>query len=267
MIKNMTIEDVFEIEILQRMQDIFSDATGVASLITLPDGKPYTKPSKFNRLFREIIFETEMGLKNCMSSSIELGEQSFLRPAIRSCYCEGLLEAVVCINVNEIHIANWLIWQVRDKDVSDEVLLEYAVQIGADKDNFAEALKEIPAMSKNQFSKIANMLYEFVNVFSDRVYYNYLLKKLIEDYRKKDDELESERSSLQALMNTFTDLIYFKDRKSRFIRVSRSHWEYFGLKSESEIIGKTDFDFFSDEHAMQAYEDEQNIIKTGKSIS
>ncbi len=267
MIRDVTIEDVFEIDGIQKMQDIFSEATGVASLITLPDGTPYTKPSKFYKLFTNIILGTENGLKNSMSSSIELGEQSFLRPTIRTCHCEGLLEAVVCINVNEIHVANWLIGQVRDEDVSDEVLMDYAVQIGADKDDFKEALKEIPSMSRDRFGMIANMLFEFVSVFSDRVYYNYLLKQLIEDYRKKDDELASERSSLQALMDTFTDLIYFKDRKSRFIRVSKSHWEYFGLKSESEILGKTDFDFFSDEHALQAYEDEQNIIKTKQPIS
>lgn len=263
----MSIELFFEKEILQKMQDIFSEATGVASEITLPDGRPYTRPSNFHNLFTKIILETEEGLKKSMLSSVDLGTQSFIRPTIRTCYCEGLLEAAVCINVNEIHVANWLIGQVRDKDISDEVLLNYAVKIGSEKNDFIKALKEIPALTKDQFGKIANMLYEFVNVFSDKVYYNFLLKKSIEDYKKKDEELSSERALLQSLMNTITDLIYFKDTNSRFVRVSKSHWEYFGLKSESEILGKTDFDFFSEEHALQAYEDEQTIIETKKSIS
>jgi PAS domain S-box-containing protein len=40
----------------------------------------------------------------------------------------------------------------------------------------------------------------------------------------------------------------------------------FGLKKEEELLGKSDFDFFSEEHARPAYEDEQRIIKTGKAI-
>jgi diguanylate cyclase (GGDEF)-like protein len=39
-----------------------------------------------------------------------------------------------------------------------------------------------------------------------------------------------------------------------------------GIKDPKEAIGKTDFHFFTKEHAQQAYLDEQNIIKTGKPI-
>ncbi len=40
----------------------------------------------------------------------------------------------------------------------------------------------------------------------------------------------------------------------------------FGLRDAKEAIGKTDRDFFSEEHARQAYEDEQRIIRTGEPI-
>ena len=39
--------DLFSVEELQRLQDLFSNATGVASLITEPDGTPITKPTNF----------------------------------------------------------------------------------------------------------------------------------------------------------------------------------------------------------------------------
>ena len=67
-------------------------------------------------------------------------------------------------------------------------------------------------------------------------------------------------------MEYITDSIFFKDLNSRFIRINRACAEKFGIKSLEEAIGKTDFDFFSEEHAKQAYEDEQHIIKTGRPI-
>ena len=72
----------------------------------------------------------------------------------------------------------------------------------------------------------------------------------------------NDRILLQTLMNNIPDHIYFKDRQSRFIRISKSHARRFGLKSPDEAIGKTDFDFFSEEHARQAFNDEQRIIRT-----
>jgi PAS domain-containing protein len=40
----------------------------------------------------------------------------------------------------------------------------------------------------------------------------------------------------------------------------------FKLKKQEDLIGKTDFDMFDEEHARPAFEDEQNIIKTGQAM-
>ena len=69
-----------------------------------------------------------------------------------------------------------------------------------------------------------------------------------------------------AVLHQTQDQIYFKDRKSRFIRVSDAVPAKFGLKSPEELIGKTDFDFFSDEHAREAFEDEQRLMKTKEKL-
>ena len=79
-----------------------------------------------------------------------------------------------------------------------------------------------------------------------------------------DESVEWERHMLNALMETTPDHIYFKDRESRFMRMSRAHANRFGLKDPSEAVGKTDFDFFSAEHAQQAFADEQEIMRSGR---
>ena len=69
---------------------------------------------------------------------------------------------------------------------------------------------------------------------------------------------------LHTLMDHTPDHIYFKDEESRFIRINRSLADQFGLENPIDAVNKTDFDFFTREHAQQAYQDEQDVIKTGK---
>lgn len=69
-----------------------------------------------------------------------------------------------------------------------------------------------------------------------------------------------------ALLKQTQDQVYFKDRESRFIRVSNSVPQKFGLSSPKELIGKTDFDFFSKEHASEAFQDEQRLIRNKEKL-
>ena len=75
-----------------------------------------------------------------------------------------------------------------------------------------------------------------------------------------------ESEFLHTLMDNNPDHIYFKDIESKFVRINRSLANRFGIKNPAEVIGKSDFDFFTREHAQQAYQDEQTVINTGKPI-
>jgi two-component system sensor histidine kinase/response regulator len=78
--------------------------------------------------------------------------------------------------------------------------------------------------------------------------------------------LVREHYFMSTLMDSLPDLIYFKDRESRFIRVNRSMLVRSGFNDESEMTGKTDKDLYADEHADVALADEQTIIATGNPI-
>jgi sigma-B regulation protein RsbU (phosphoserine phosphatase) len=79
-----------------------------------------------------------------------------------------------------------------------------------------------------------------------------------------DESLDS--SILRVLMDTSVDRIYFKDLQSRFVRNNATHARSLGAGSPEDCVGKTDFDFFSREHAERAFRDEQEIIRTGQPI-
>src|SRR4051794_21442669 len=78
------------------------------------------------------------------------------------------------------------------------------------------------------------------------------------------DELD--RICMHNLLAASVEQIYFKDLHSRFLHASAGTIHLFGLETEEQITGMTDFDFFTDEHARTAYEDEQNIIATGEPL-
>lgn len=71
---------------------------------------------------------------------------------------------------------------------------------------------------------------------------------------------------LDLLLANSPDPIYFKDRQSRFVCYSQAFSRYHRLQTPDGLKGKTDFDVFSEEHARQAFEDEQHIIRTGEAV-
>ena len=71
---------------------------------------------------------------------------------------------------------------------------------------------------------------------------------------------------LEVLMDNLPEAIYFKDIASRFIQISRSLARRFGVDNPEQAHGKTDFDFFGEEHARQAYESEQEMIASGRPV-
>ena len=84
--------------------------------------------------------------------------------------------------------------------------------------------------------------------------------------KKAEEALAKEQFLINSLMNNLSDHVYFKDLNSKFIRTNKSQTISFGLNDPEQVIGKSDFDFFTEQAANEAFEDEQAIIKTGQSI-
>jgi PAS domain S-box-containing protein len=84
--------------------------------------------------------------------------------------------------------------------------------------------------------------------------------------QKVEDALNQEQNILHCLMENLPDHVYCKDRESRFVRVNKSMAGLFNVEKPEELLGKCDFDFFTPEHAQPAYEDEKEILRTGKPI-
>ena len=88
----------------------------------------------------------------------------------------------------------------------------------------------------------------------------------VTERKRMEQAIEHERDLLQGLLDSIPDAIYFKDRHSRFLRCSRAMAHKFGVEDPSLVVGKTDFAFYSEDHARPAFEDERRIIQTGQPI-
>ncbi|HEY2933642.1 MAG TPA: PAS domain S-box protein [Acidobacteriota bacterium] len=95
---------------------------------------------------------------------------------------------------------------------------------------------------------------------------NLVINRDITQRAQAEQALEEERSLLRSLMDTVPDSIYFKDRKSRFLRINQALARRLDLASPEQALGKTDFDVYTEEHAQPAYDDEQEVIRTGQPL-
>ena len=70
----------------------------------------------------------------------------------------------------------------------------------------------------------------------------------------------------ETLLEQTADRIYIKDTKGRFVFASNALALTHGLKHRSEIEGMTDYDFFDLESAESFFAQEQEILRSGKSV-
>ncbi len=113
------------------------------------------------------------------------------------------------------------------------------------------------------------------------------ISKDVTALKEAEQEQARGRKLLRTLLDNVPDRIYFKDRQSRFVHVSKSKAQRTlqhspklrgclvpgtegsetGAHSDTDLIlGLTDFDVFTEANARQAYQDEQEIIRTGKPV-
>lgn len=96
-----------------------------------------------------------------------------------------------------------------------------------------------------------------------------LLERVIRhaiDRQRVQAALNEERQRLKTLIDNLPDLIYFKDRSSRFVLCNAPLLKVLGVDSQEQAVGKTDLDFFPVETATQYLADEQRIIATGQAL-
>jgi PAS domain S-box-containing protein len=168
----VNFHDLFDLETIQKIQDAFALATGVASIITDTKGVPITQPSNFCDLCQNVIRKTETGLANCFKSDAILGQINTGGPTVQPCLSGGLLDGGTSIMAGDQHVANWLIGQVLDESCDIEAMKAYAREIGADEELYCQALGKVTRMPREKFDHICQMLFLIASQLSEQAHLN-----------------------------------------------------------------------------------------------
>jgi PAS domain S-box-containing protein len=85
-------------------------------------------------------------------------------------------------------------------------------------------------------------------------------------HHRVQEALEQERDRLRTLIDNLPDLIFIKNADCRFLTVNRLLVQMYGCQHESELTGKSDYDFRPKELADIYHEDDQRVIRTGQAM-
>ncbi len=231
---DITLKDLFSIEELQHLQDLFSEAYGVSSAITYPDGTPVTTATNFCRLCKEVVRGTEKGRAYCHRTETSFGESG---SRIKPCLGGNLWEAGANIMVGNKHLGNWLIGQTRSEHLNVDYLKDFANEIGIKKEELIKALEEVPVMSSEKFEKVSQMLFTFANELSERAYKNLELRRQSAEREKTFAQLRESEEYLSVTLKSIGDGVITTDARGMIISLNKVAEDLCGWTTE-EAAGK-----------------------------
>jgi len=246
-------DELFNLDDMQHLQDSFSAATGVASIITDPDGKPITKPSGFCSLCSEIVRKTEKGCENCQLSDSIIGKMKKDGITIQRCLSSGLMDAGAGIAVNGRHIANWLIGQVLYEDSEIEELLPYADKIGIKREVYMKELMKVKRMPRQQFANVCHYLFLNVRMLSSLSVKNLFLEKKVKVHTCELEAINTQLNKLNRVSSAIIEsspenVVFALDLNYCYIVFSSKYKEIVRRFTDKELDrGVNIFDIFNDE--------------------
>ena len=151
---------------LQRLQDNFAAATGVASIIIDTNGRLVTRPSNFSEVCR-LVQQTARGREICDLSDHERSQRALASdaPVYHMCQSCGFLDGSAPIMIDGRRVAYWLVGQCNALGVSREDIAVHAQTIGADVDAVLDAYDQMEPISVARFE----LVLEFLNLLVDQL--------------------------------------------------------------------------------------------------
>jgi PAS domain S-box-containing protein len=182
----LKLTDLIPLEELQKIQDNWSNLTGISTEIERPDGTRITKQSMASNLCWRYVRGTKKGCERCLKNDRELMEltRGATKPLVRHCKSYShLLESAWPIIIEGKHIASVVCGEWLEESPGIEKYKKTARELGVDEEGFIEALKQIPIIPKEKYMDAIELLHQIALTLSDLGY-----QRLKEQRIKKEVE-------------------------------------------------------------------------------
>lgn len=203
-----SLGEIVNTSILQEIQDKFSEATGLSSVIVDTEGNPLTTPSNFT-CFCNYLRANDEGLNRCMACDDTGGRRAWesKKPMIYRCH-SGLTDLAAPIIVQNQYIGAFLAGQVviaEDKDEIKEDMLRRVDNLQLDSSVLSELFDKVEVVPENRIKAAAELIYIMSNYIVEIGVANIAQKLLMSEMKAKAD-LENllraaELKALQSQVN------------------------------------------------------------------
>ena len=170
------LTDLIDVEILQRIQDGFSNTTGIAALTTDAGGIAVTEGSNFTDFCMKCTRSTEIGYSRCMECDRKGAEQALKQgePAVYTCHA-GLVEFSAPIVVDGKLLGCFLGGQILTEPLDLERIKKTAAEIGVDPDKYVEAAQKLKVVDQYTVDNAAKFLRMTADMLSEMAHNKYLV--------------------------------------------------------------------------------------------
>jgi ligand-binding sensor protein len=184
-----------DLDSLQKIQDQFSEATGLAAIAVDAEGKYLTKGSNFTDFCMKHTRNNEEGAKRCQKCDTE-GSGTY--------YCHaGLMDFSTDIIINGEKVGAIIGGQVLPGVPDEDKFRTIAKDLGIKEDQYLAALKRVPVRSESMIRASADMLGNVVNQLVNLEY----IKTVTEKRNKAlDREIDTIENSLNEVTEKTSDL-------------------------------------------------------------
>jgi len=172
----LSLSKLISADILQQLQDAFSDMTGIAALTADRDGTAVTKGSNFTDLCFKYTRSSPIGKKRCEDCD-RMGAELTMKKG-RSCayVCHaGLLDFASPIIADGEMIGSFIGGQVLVAPPDLEKFGRVADELGIDRDEYIEAVKKVRIVNRDFVDKAVRCLSVIASVLSNIAYNGYML--------------------------------------------------------------------------------------------